>query len=129
MSVKRGGSHLANPPCDIHMTTFELAETISRIWMDVLQVDHVGLHDHFYDLGGNPRLLDTMRRRLQATLQVEVTLVDLCRHPTVISLAQFFAGEDALSSPLPESYERAHRQRQLIAFRHPLRIRFASTQP
>ncbi len=111
------------------MTTFELAETISEIWRDVLQVDHVGLHDHFYDLGGNPRLLDSMRRRLQATLQVEVTLVDLCRHPTVISLAQYFAGKEGLSSSLPESYERAQRQRQLIAYRYPLRMRFASTQP
>jgi len=111
------------------MTMFELAETISKVWMNVLQVDHVGLHDHFYDLGGNPRLLDTMRRHLQVALQVEVTLVELCRYPTVISLAQFFAGKEALPSPLPESYERAYRQRQLIAFRHPIRLRFASTPP
>ena len=111
------------------MSTYELAETISSIWKEVLQVEHVGLHDHFYDLGGNPRLLDTMRRRLQGALNVEVSLVELCRYPTVISLAQYFAGRVATPSTLPESYARAYKQRQLIAYRYPLRLRFASAQP
>jgi len=111
------------------MSVSEIAYTISLVWKEVLQVDRVGLHDHFYDLGGDPRLLNKMRQYLQTSLQVEVTLVDLCRYPTVMSLAQYYAGQEPDDSPLSASYERAQRQRQLMAQRYPLRLRFASTQP
>jgi len=110
------------------MSISQLAYTISLIWKEVLQVEEVGLHDHFYDLGGDPHLLDALRRHLQASLRVEVTLVDLCRHPTVMSLAQFYAGAETTASPISASLERAQRQRRLLAQRHPLRIRFASAQ-
>ncbi len=110
------------------MSVSELSHTISLIWKEVLQVDEVGLHDHFYDLGGNPRLLDQMRRSLQASLHVEVTLVDLCRYPTVMSLSQHYAGVGNAVSPISRSYERAQRQRQLMAQRYPVRVRFASAQ-
>ncbi len=110
------------------MTIFETAQTISRIWKEVLHLDEVGLHDHFYDLGGDPRLLELMRRRLQSSLRMEVTLVDLCRYPTVMSLAQFYAGETSSVSSVSDSYERAHRQRELMAQRYPVRLRFASAQ-
>ena len=110
------------------MTIFETTQTISRVWKDVLQLDEVGLHDHFYDLGGNPRLLEQMRRRLQSSLRMEVTLVDLCRYPTVMALAQFYAGEKNHASSVSDSYERAHRQRELMAQRYPMRLRFASAQ-
>lgn len=110
------------------MTIFETTQTISRIWKEVLHLDEVGLHDHFYDLGGDPRLLEQMRRHLQSSLQIEVTLVDLCRYPTVMALAQFYAGEKNHTSSVTASYERAQRQRELMAQRYPARLRFASAQ-
>jgi len=110
------------------MTIFETAQIISRIWQEVLLVDEVGLHDHFYDLGGNPRLLEQMLNRLQTSLRMEISLVDLCRHPTVMSLAQYYAGESTNGSSVSASYERAHRQRELMAQRYPVRLRFASAQ-
>ncbi|RUA18454.1 MAG: hypothetical protein DSY55_00125 [Clostridia bacterium] len=110
------------------MTVPEIATTISYIWKEVLNVDEVGLHDHFYDLGGNPKLLDTMRLRLQLALKVDVTLVDLSRYPTVISLAQYYANGEVHPSPISESYRRAQRQRRLIAQRYPLRMHFVSAQ-
>lgn len=109
------------------MSVSELSHTISLIWKEVLQVDEVGLHDHFYDLGGNPRLLDQMRRSLQASLHVEVTLVDLCRYPTVMSLSQHYAGVGNAVSPISQSYERAQRQRRLMAQRYPIRFTSAQT--
>ena len=110
------------------MTVQEIAKTISYIWQEVLEVDEVGLHDHFYDLGGNPQLLDLMRKRLQLALQEDITLIDLCRYPTVMSLARYYAHGEAFTSPIAKSYERAQRQRRLIAQRYPIRIRFASAQ-
>ena len=110
------------------MTIFETAQIISRIWKEVLLVDEVGLHDHFYDLGGDPRLLEQVLKRLQTSLRMEVSLVDLCRHPTVMDLAQFYAGERNSASSVSASYERAQRQRELMVQRYPMRIRFASAQ-
>jgi hypothetical protein len=110
------------------MTLFETAQTISRIWEEVLHLDQVGLYDHFYDLGGDPRLLEQMRRRLQISLRTEVTLVDLCRYPTVMALARYYAGVEDGASSVSDSYERAQRQRLLMAQRYPVRLRLAATQ-
>jgi len=109
------------------MTASETAQIISRIWQEVLLVEEVGLHDHFYDLGGNPRLLEQMLHRLQTSLHMEISLIDLCQHPTVMSLARYYAGERKPASSVSASYKRARRQRRLMAQRYPMRLSFASS--
>jgi amino acid adenylation domain-containing protein len=61
-------------------------KALAGIWQDVLHVDRVGVHDDFFDLGGNS--LSMVRVVIGSrTSGVEVTVRDLIENPTVAELA------------------------------------------
>jgi amino acid adenylation domain-containing protein len=70
---------------------------VAEIWMRVLGLDRVGVHDNFFDLGGNSvRLLSVLAAlREPGSPYGDVTLVDLFRHPTVATLAAHLDGPAA----------------------------------
>jgi hypothetical protein len=47
----------------------------------------VGLHDNFFDLGGNSLLITKVRARLEQQLGTQLATLTLFRHPTVHDLA------------------------------------------
>jgi amino acid adenylation domain-containing protein/non-ribosomal peptide synthase protein (TIGR01720 family) len=60
---------------------------IAQIWGAVLGVDRVGIHDHFFELGGDSILsIQVIARCRQAGLQL--TPRDLFKRPTIAQLAQ-----------------------------------------
>ena len=62
-------------------------ETLARILAGVLRVDRVGLHDDFFDLGGDSILsLQVVSRAAEAGLQI--TPRQVFEHPTVAALAE-----------------------------------------
>lgn len=67
----------------------ELERAIAQIWQSVLDLDRVGLHDNFFDLGGHSLLLVQMQSQLQVKLNREVSLVDLFRYPTIQAIAAY----------------------------------------
>ncbi|WP_051820223.1 non-ribosomal peptide synthetase [Streptomyces sp. NRRL S-920] len=78
---------------------------VARVWASVLTRDQVGVHDNFFDSGGNSvrllRVLDALREAADGTQDhgaPDLTLVDLFRHPTVASLA---AHLDRTHAPTP----------------------------
>jgi aryl carrier-like protein len=66
---------------------------LAEQWKAVLGVERVGVGDNFFELGGTSLLIAQLRTRLRGSLGVEVTLVDLFRHPTVESLARRLTAE------------------------------------
>ncbi|MBY8845930.1 non-ribosomal peptide synthetase [Streptomyces sp. SP2-10] len=61
---------------------------VADLWARLLATDRVGVHDNFFDLGGNSvRLLRVLAALREAGADGGLTLVDLFRHPTVTSLA------------------------------------------
>jgi acyl carrier protein len=93
-----------------------IAETIAAIWAEVLQMDKVGTHDNFFDLGGHSLLLVRVHRLLEDRLRTTVALVQLFKYPTVGSLAQWMArGADApAASSSTAGDDRALRQRAAL---------------
>ncbi|HSK79450.1 MAG TPA: amino acid adenylation domain-containing protein, partial [Thermoanaerobaculia bacterium] len=74
---------------------------VAAAWCEVLGVSGVGRHDNFFDLGGHSLLLVRLQERLRVTLEREIFLLDLFRHPTVDALARFLSpGEEAPAAPL-----------------------------
>jgi aspartate racemase len=60
---------------------------LTEIWVDVLKLERVGLHDDFFDLGGHSLLgLDTLAR-LQERFGVTVQWSEVFLNPTVAELA------------------------------------------
>ncbi|MFF2013921.1 alpha/beta fold hydrolase, partial [Streptomyces sp. NPDC058195] len=61
-------------------------ETIAGVWSDVLGIDTVGIHDNFFDLGGQSISSVRVVSRLREA-GLGVSLQQFVRHPTVAQLA------------------------------------------
>jgi amino acid adenylation domain-containing protein len=70
-------------------------KTLAKVWAEVLKVERIGIHDHFFDLGGHSLLLAQVQRKLRGSLDRELSLVDLFEYPTIASLAQHINREEA----------------------------------
>jgi aryl carrier-like protein len=61
---------------------------LAKIWTRVLELDQVGVHDNFFDLGGNSVRLLSVLAALSEQHLGELTIVDLFGNPTVATLAE-----------------------------------------
>ena len=76
---------VVEPAVEISPTSVE--GLLAAIWKATLRVDRVGLHDSFFDLGGNSLLAIELLERIRVGLGHELLLSDLFRAPTVAGLA------------------------------------------
>jgi amino acid adenylation domain-containing protein/thioester reductase-like protein len=60
---------------------------LAAVFCEVLGLERVGVHDAFFDLGGNSLLLVRLQQRLAAELGFEVSMYTLYQYPTVAALA------------------------------------------
>ncbi|MFD1049452.1 phosphopantetheine-binding protein, partial [Kibdelosporangium lantanae] len=67
--------------------TTETERTIADIWATLLDKDRVGIHDNFFQLGGDSILSIRVISRIRAALGVEVPTRALFDTPTVAGLA------------------------------------------
>ncbi|HWW02752.1 MAG TPA: non-ribosomal peptide synthetase [Candidatus Acidoferrum sp.] len=93
----------------------QIEEAIACIWRQVLRVEKVGVHDNFFDLGGNSLLLMETHAKLCIALSVDLPVVRFFEHPTVAALTEFLASHKKAS--LSNIHERATRQREAFARR------------
>ena len=62
-------------------------EVIAGIWMEVLRVDQVSIHDNFFEIGGHSLLATQVISRLRAVFQIEFPVRRLFEHPRLAELA------------------------------------------
>ena len=84
-------------------------QKIREAWKEVLQVDRIGTHDNFFDLGGHSLLLVTVQNKLAKAFNRDILSVDLYRYPTIRSLAEHLDGR----TPEPRALDHA-RERGLL---------------
>jgi acyl carrier protein len=77
-------------------------EAIAKICAEALNIERVGMHDNFFDLGGNSLVATRLVFQLQEHFQVKLPLVRLFESPTVAGLAAAIA--DAKTSPATEGH-------------------------
>ena len=75
-----------------------LQQTIADIWQEVLNVERVGIHDNFFDLGGHSLLLTRAHARLKTVLNRDFDAIAMFQYPTVNTLARFL-NQDVQASP------------------------------
>ncbi len=87
----------------------EVEQTIAAVWQEVLHVEKVGLNDNFFDLGGHSLLMAQVSKKLQDVLDRDVSIIELFKHPTISSLAQYLSSKSD-SQPVQKSYDRVNQQ-------------------
>jgi amino acid adenylation domain-containing protein len=66
----------------------ETEEKIAKIWHDILDLEKVGIHDNFFDVGGNSVLSIQTVARISKIFDITFALKDLFKMPTIAELAQ-----------------------------------------
>jgi acyl carrier protein len=93
-----------------------LEQRLAALWCEVLKVEHVGLYDNFFDLGGNSLHMVRFHLRLKEALGREIRITELFKHSTIRSLAELLADEEAAAAPpsFAEAASRADRYREAM---------------
>ncbi|MBE9125476.1 MULTISPECIES: AMP-binding protein [unclassified Coleofasciculus] len=63
-------------------------ETLAKIWSEVLGIEPVGIHDNFFQLGGDSILATQIINRVRDALQVELSFLIFFQQPTIASMAE-----------------------------------------
>lgn len=89
--------------------TTDTERELAAIWEDVLHHSPVGIHDHFFLLGGHSILIVKMIHRVHDTFDVKLFLTTIYDHPTLKELAAFIATKRE-----QQEREKAHELKALL---------------
>jgi len=95
----------------------ELERAIASIYREILKLDEVGVHDNFFDLGGDSLRVGRVIGSLRETLGVSLEMVKLFEYPTISALAEHLGTSTSGRDPLGDAAERAARKREGLARR------------
>ncbi len=93
----------------------ETERTIAGVLQELLQVEQIGIHDNFFDLGLHSLSAVQAQQKLQELLRREVPVVELFKHPTVESLAKALGRGEGEELRLGDLQERAQAERGAAA--------------
>ncbi|MGN7354933.1 amino acid adenylation domain-containing protein [Paenibacillus amylolyticus] len=86
-----------------------LEASLAEIWKSVLGLEHIGIHDNFFDLGGHSLRATTLVSKVHQELNVELPLRDVFRYSTIEEMALALSRiEEQLFSSIPLADERAY---------------------
>ena len=77
------------------MPQSDTEKLIAQVWIEVLQLEEVGIHDNFFELGGNSLLLIQVHKKLIASFGAGLPTVALFQYPTIYALAQHLSQTQA----------------------------------
>jgi acyl transferase domain-containing protein/acyl carrier protein len=66
----------------------EIEQKLAEIWQDVLGVEQVGVHDSFFDLGGDSLLITRIHSRFRRGFEHDMSVASMLQYPTIADLAQ-----------------------------------------
>ncbi|WP_353769880.1 condensation domain-containing protein [Okeania sp. SIO1F9] len=66
----------------------ETQKVLAEIWKAVLGIEKVGIHDHFFDLGGHSLMATQVVSRVRQTFNIELPLTKLFENSELVSLSQ-----------------------------------------
>ncbi|HLX08813.1 MAG TPA: amino acid adenylation domain-containing protein [Thermoanaerobaculia bacterium] len=85
----------------------ELERRISALWREVLHVERMGIHDNFFDLGGDSFLMFKVHRRLVEMAGREVPVTRMFQHTTIAALAAYLAAAEPAAPAAAAAQARA----------------------
>jgi acyl carrier protein len=98
----------------------EIERTIALVWQEVLQIEKVGIHHNFFELGGQSLAIARVVGKLQEIFHRKISVVDLFQYPTIRGMSQYLSQEDRETTALKQIQNNAQRQKQALARRKQL---------
>lgn len=74
-------------PSFIEQPESEIEQYVSDIWTELLQIEGISVHDHFFDVGGHSLLATQIVSRIRRQLKLNVPLREVFLHPTIRQFA------------------------------------------
>jgi acyl carrier protein len=88
-----------NLPTPLVEPETDLQKEIASIWQQLLSIDAIGIHDDFFDLGGNSLLGTQLISKMRDHFQVDLPLRSLFEDPTIAAVAELIEKQTAEKSP------------------------------
>jgi SagB-type dehydrogenase family enzyme len=66
-------------------------ERLVALWSELLTVEQIGIHDDFFELGGDSLDIVQLHNAIKAAFQQEITITDIFHHTTVQTLAELIS--------------------------------------
>jgi amino acid adenylation domain-containing protein len=73
--------------------TAGIEKTIADIWKEVIQLETVGIHENFFDTGGNSLNILRILSELKRVFDCQINLATMFRFPTISAMSQYLEGE------------------------------------
>jgi len=67
---------------------------VAAIWREVLNKDRIGIHDNFFDSGGNSLGIIQVNVRMKEVFQREIPALILFEYPTIAALAEYLERQE-----------------------------------
>ena len=90
----------------------KIEQKIASIWQTVLRTDKTGVHDNFFDLGGNSLLLVKVQEKLIEMLNQEVPIFTLFQYPTISALVHYLENSQREQTVVQEDYDQASKKKE-----------------
>jgi amino acid adenylation domain-containing protein len=86
-----------------------------NIWRKIFNVDHIGIDENFFELGGNSMLAMQLISTIRHQLDIEVSVSQIFKHPTIYSLARQICPSNSAPTTSGASLTRASLNKALLA--------------
>jgi acyl carrier protein len=120
--IEKQNGLVSHPRPNIHTSYVppesEIEQKICHIWQGLLGIDQVGIHDSFFELGGDSLIGLQVVHHVREQLNVEVPLTIIYEGPTVSSLAQLVSGDHNKTQVYEMRAARGERRRRQRSLRY-----------
>ncbi|MDB9371273.1 HAD-IIIC family phosphatase [Nodularia spumigena CS-586/05] len=94
----------------------KVEEDIANIWKEVLHLDHIGINDNFFNLGGRSIHLVQVNSRIREVFNKDISLIEMFQYTTIKTLAQYINPDKRAkkADASSKSFNRGENRRKLI---------------
>ncbi|MEM8721268.1 MAG: amino acid adenylation domain-containing protein [Cyanobacteria bacterium P01_G01_bin.39] len=90
------------------MPQTESEQLIANVWQEILQLEKLGIHHNFFELGGNSLLMVKAQVKMQEILGREIPIVEMFKSPTIESFAKYLSQSQTTKTSTDQGNERAN---------------------